>query len=90
MTISQDAAVTEKKKEKQNKGKSTSHIIENYNDKILLIMPQLKLLYIPFETCMTLSGVMVNLPQPLWGQEKPSHQAHQDKFKQSEPGKSSS
>lgn len=67
ITISQDADVTEKKrKRKKNKGRNTT-----LTDKISLIMPQVKLLHIlKYKMFMPLSGVMVNIPQPLWGQEK--------------------
>lgn len=45
-------------------------ILQNLSDKISLIMPQFKLLYVPYKISMPLFGVMVHLPQPLWSQEK--------------------
>lgn len=74
-------------KEKENKGKNTT-----LRDKISLIITQLKLLYIYiyYIKSIPLPGVMVTLPQVLWGQLKTNHLAVLDKFKQKKPGKSSS
>lgn len=53
-------------------------------------MTQLNLLYTHNILSIPLPGVMVTLSQPFWSQVNTNHEAVQDKFRQSKPGKSSS